>query len=410
MELANTRTRYGAVAKTFHWLVALLILAAWPLGYFASDLAHQITDPDIATTQAQADRAALLFSLHKTVGVAIFFTALARIAWALGQPKPRLLNGDRPVEARAAETAHWLLYGSLVAVPLSGWVSHAASTGFAPIWWPFGQSLPFVPKEAGLAETAATLHYILQWVLVGALAAHVAGALKHHLIDRDATLRRMLPGRTDARPPARQPGHGGPVLLALAIWAAALGGGAALGWFAPERAGRAAALDQVESEWQVQEGTLSIAVTQMGSEVTGRFADWTAQISYAQTPDAEGRHGDVTVTVSIPSLTLGSVTDQAMGPDFFDAEAHPRATFTADILSPEQGTGQSHVARGTLTIKGQSVPVEMPFTLDIDGDSARAQGGLSVDRRKFDIGLDTKDEGTLGFTVDISFDLTARRG
>jgi len=148
----------------------------------------------------------------------------------------------------------------------------------------------------------------------------------------------------------------------------------------------------------------------MGSEVTGRFADWTAQISYAQTPDAEGRHGDVTVTVSIPSLTLGSVTDQAMGPDFFDAEAHPRATFTADILSPEQGTGQSHVARGTLTIKGQSVPVEMPFTLDIDGDSARAQGGLSVDRRKFDIGLDTKDEGTLGFTVDISFDLTARRG
>jgi len=198
MELANTRTRYGAVAKTFHWLVALLILAAWPLGYFASDLAHQITDPDIATTQAQADRAALLFSLHKTVGVAIFFTALARIAWALGQPKPRLLNGDRPVEARAAETAHWLLYGSLVAVPLSGWVSHAASTGFAPIWWPFGQSLPFVPKEAGLAETAATLHYILQWVLVGALAAHVAGALKHHLIDRDATLRRS--GRPPASP------------------------------------------------------------------------------------------------------------------------------------------------------------------------------------------------------------------
>lgn len=406
MSLGNTGTSYGAVAKTFHWLIALLILAAIPLGIVANDLAHQVRDPDIASTDAEVARAALLFSMHKTIGVSIFFIALARILWALTQPKPGLLNGDRGLEAWAAETAHWLLYGSLVAVPLSGWVHHAATTGFAPIWWPFGQGLPFVPRDEGVAQVSATLHYILQWVLIATLVAHVGGALKHHVLDGDATLRRMLPGHTAARPTAKQPGRALPFVTALAVWAAALGGAAALGWFAERDAGaQTVALKAVTSEWQVQEGTLDIAVRQMGSEVTGSFADWTADISYSEIPDAGGRHGDVTVTVSIPSLSLGSVTDQAMGPEYFDAETHPTATFAADLLS----TAEGHLAKGTLTIKGQSVPVEMPFTLALDGDTATARGGLSVDRRDFNIGLGTKDEGTLGFTVDISFSLTAKR-
>jgi cytochrome b561/polyisoprenoid-binding protein YceI len=405
MPITNTPTTYGAVTKSFHWLTALLILAAIPLGYFANDLAHQVRDPDIAATDAQVARATLLFSLHKTVGVAVFLVALLRILWALSQRKPGLLNGDKRAEAGLAATMHWLLYGSLLLVPLSGWIHHAATTGFAPIWWPFGQSLPFVPKDAALAGLFATLHHLFQWVLFGALALHITGALKHHLLDRDATLRRMLPGETPARPAERQPGHAVPVLAALVVWGATLGTAGALGWFAPEARPQTVALDAVESGWQVQEGRLEITVSQMGSEVTGRFADWTADITYAETPDAEGRHGAVTVTVAIPSLSLGSVTDQAMGSEFFDAENHPRATFEADILSAQDG----HVARGTLTIKGQSVPVEMPFDLALDGDTARAQGGLTVDRRDFNIGLGTTDEGTLGFTVDISFELTAQR-
>ncbi|MFN3211172.1 MAG: YceI family protein, partial [Roseovarius sp.] len=138
-----------------------------------------------------------------------------------------------------------------------------------------------------------------------------------------------------------------------------------------------ATLEAVESDWQVQEGTLDITVSQMGSDVSGSFADWTAEIAYSEEPDTDGKHGDVTVTVSIPSLTLGSVTDQAMGPDYFAAETHPTATFTADIMAREDG----HVADGTLTIKDQSVPVKLPFTLAIDGDTATASGALSVDRR-----------------------------
>jgi cytochrome b561/polyisoprenoid-binding protein YceI len=402
MALGNTTTSYGSVTKTFHWLTALGIFLALPLGYFANELAHAIETPEIATTDAQVARAALLFSLHKTIGLTVFFVALARILWALTQTKPGLLNGDTVLESRLAEVVHWLLYGSLVAVPLSGWVHHASTTGFAPIWWPFGQSLPFVPKDEGVAQITATLHFLLQRVLVGALALHIAGALKHHVIDQDATLRRMLPGYTPAQPTDKQPGHGVPFLGALAVWAVVLIGANTLGWFKVEATENAPAqsLAEVESDWTVQDGVLEITVVQMGSEVTGSFADWTADISYEA--EAENPKGEVTVTVSIPSLTLGSVTDQAMGTEYFNTEAHPTATFNAEIIKAEGLTAQ-----GTLTIKDQSVPVDMPFDLTIEGDTATATGGLTVDRRSFNIGGEATD--SLAASVDIRFELTATR-
>ena len=149
MPATNTTARYGSVAKTFHWLTALGILAVIPLGIIANDLPYD-------TAEQLADKA-WLFSLHKTVGVTLFFVALARILWALSQPKPAPLHPDRGVETLLAEIVHWLLYGSLVLVPLSGWVHHAATEGFAPIWWPFGQNLPLVPESLTLSETAAGL-------------------------------------------------------------------------------------------------------------------------------------------------------------------------------------------------------------------------------------------------------------
>lgn len=401
MPRTNSATSYGSVAKSFHWLTALLILSNLPLGWYATEVAEAVT---ISPTEPLIARATFLFSLHKTLGVAIFFVALARILWALSQPKPGLLNGDRGIEALAAETAHWLLYGSLVLVPLSGWVHHAATSGFAPIWWPLGQSLPLVPKSETLSDLASTLHFVFVLVLVATIAAHVGGALKHHLLDGDATLRRMLPGRTDAIPTARQPNHVLPILAAAVVWLGTLGGAAALGWFGSAEGGPTT-LAAVESDWQVESGQLQVTVQQLGSAVTGSFGEWTAEIAYSETPDETGKHGDVTVTISIASLSLGSVTQQAMGADFFNTAEFPTAVFAADLLGTESGP----VARGTLTIRDQSVPVEMPFELTITGDSATANGTLALDRRAFNIGNGVKDEKSLGFGVDVSFDVTAAR-
>ncbi|MEM9581134.1 MAG: cytochrome b/b6 domain-containing protein, partial [Pseudomonadota bacterium] len=167
MSAQNTATSYGSVAKSFHWIVALGIVTLIPLGIIANGMAFD-------TSEALA-RKAWLFSLHKTIGVTIFFVALARIAWAISQPKPAPLNPERKLEHFMAELVHWLLYGSLVLVPLTGWIHHASTAGFAPIWWPFGQNLAFVPKNETLAATTAGLHIVFERVLAASVILHIAG-------------------------------------------------------------------------------------------------------------------------------------------------------------------------------------------------------------------------------------------
>ncbi|WP_375227404.1 cytochrome b/b6 domain-containing protein [Roseobacter sp. S98] len=398
MPLTNTATHYGGVTKTFHWLTALLIITLIPLGIYANGLPYD--------TSEELARKAWLFSLHKTLGVTVFFVALARIAWALSQPKPALLHPDRKLESLAAETVHWLLYGSLLLVPLSGWIHHAATAGFAPIWWPFGQNLPLVPKSESLAATTAGLHIVFERVLAASILLHAAGALKHHLIDRDSTLRRMLPGRPVVPDVTGAHRVVLPVLAALVIWAGALATGSALSVY--DQHGdtvQAAALEDVQSDWAVEDGTLSIVVKQLGSDVTGSFADWTAAISFDETV-TEGPAGSVDVTISVGSLTLGSVTSQALGADFFNATAFPTAQFTADILRTDGG----YVAEGTLTIKEASAPVTLPFTLDVADGVAVMQGETTLDRRDFAIGDSQKDESSLGFSVGVTVNLTATEG
>ncbi|WP_050929441.1 cytochrome b/b6 domain-containing protein [Aestuariivita boseongensis] len=398
MSLANTKTHYGGITKTFHWLTALLILTAIPLGWYANQLPYDTSD--------QLAQKAFVFSMHKTIGIAAFVVALLRILWALTQPKPYLLNAEKPAEARLAETVHWLLYGSLLLVPLTGWIHHASSSGFAPIWWPFGQDLPFVPKDEALSSLFAGLHIVTKWVLIGAIGFHIAGALKHHVIDRDATLRRMLPGRPDIPPLAPADHAASPFIAALGIWAAAIGLGAATGSYDGHEEGlpQAAALEEVDTDWAVQDGTLSIAVTQLGSTVEGSFADWTAAISF-EPRDTPGPAGSVEVTVSIGSLTLGSVTSQALGAEFFAADTFPTATLNGEILRTDTG----YVVEGPLTIRDQSVPITMPFTVEIADGVATASGGLAVNRLDFGVGTAYPDESSVGFGVDVTFQLTASR-
>ncbi|MGV6847163.1 MAG: cytochrome b/b6 domain-containing protein [Marinibacterium sp.] len=405
MQAANTRSSYGTVAKSLHWLTAALIFTIFPLGMIGEDLSHAILAPDSTATEADRLRAALIFSVHKTLGVTVFFVALARIAWAVGQPRPGLLNAGNRIEAWLAHTVHWALYGALVLVPLSGWIHHAATTGFAPIWWPLGQSLPFVPKDPAIAALFASLHGVFTKVLLLAVTLHVAGALKHHVIDKDATLRRMLPGRGPwPEPPA--PGPDLPaVLTAGAGWAAAIALGVGL-WSLddPSPAARAAPLAAVPSDWQVIDGDLGIQVRQLGNPVRGTFSDWTAAITFDD-PGAPGPAGHVTVTVAIGSLALGSVTDQAMGPDYFDEETYPTAIYDADLLRTDSG----YEAQGTLTLKGVSLPLTLPFTLSMDGNRAHMQGHASLLRLDYGIGASVPDAKTLGPEVGIDVQLTAER-
>ncbi|MEO9514594.1 MAG: cytochrome b/b6 domain-containing protein [Paracoccaceae bacterium] len=397
MTLANTATRYGTISKSFHWLTALLILSLIPLGIIANDLPFE--------TSEQLARKAFLFSLHKTLGVFVFFTALARIYAALRQTKPAPLHPDRKLEKFAADTVHWLLYGSLVLVPLSGWIHHAATTGFAPIWWPFGQNLPFVPKNENVASIFAGLHLVFERVLIASIFLHALGALKHHVLDKDVTLRRMWFGTAQSQPAPPHRSTALPIIAAIAAWVVALGIGSVIGVYDRHTTTKASiTLGEVQTEWAVQDGTITFTITQFGSQVQGQFADWTAAIRFDEELLAQ-KAGDVDVQIAIPSMTVGSVTNQALGPDFFDVTIHPTAQFTADIVQIVDG----YSANGTLTIRGATRPLEMPFSLSLDGDTANVAAKLTLDRRDFGIGDNMADEGSLGFSVNVEIKLTAQR-
>lgn len=390
-----TPNAYGTVTKTFHWLTALLLFTIIPLGVIANQLPYE--------TNEQLAFKAQLFSFHKTLGVIAFAVALARILWAISQPKPGALHPERKIETTLAALVHWLLYISLVAVPLTGWIHHAATQGFAPIWLPISQDLPLVPKDEAIAKLFAGLHWLWSKILVGSILLHVAGALKHQFVDKDATLRRMWFGASAVHTPAAHKGGLAAPVAAIAIYAIATGAGAAAGLYTTKETVSQIALEEVSSQWAVSSGEIGLTVTQLGSPVSGGFQEWTSAINFD--PEATGIMGDVVTTISIGSLQLGSVTSNALGADFFNATAFPTATFVADIVEDAQG----YVADGTLTIKDISVPLRLPFTLTITGDTAEMAGSVSLDRRDFQIGQSMGDESNLAFGVSVDIALTATR-
>jgi cytochrome b561/polyisoprenoid-binding protein YceI len=389
----ETSRGYGAVSRALHWLTALLILTELPLGLYANALPFS-TGPELA-------RAAYFFSLHKTLGVTIFFVAIMRIVWAMSHPGPGALHPERSVENFVAATVHWCLYIALVLVPLTGWIAHAASAGYAPIWWPFGQSLPLVPKDEGIVHLFASLHGVFTKVLAISILLHVAGALKHTLLDRDATVARMWSGGHAKNTHQTTQRRFGPVLAAFAAFGVAIMMGSSLSQLSRTESVVAPASDlpTVSSGWVVSDGTLELSIIQFGGIVTGSFSDWSAAIQFDQ---ASGR-GSVDVEIAIDSLTLGSVTANALGADFFDAANFPTATFSAGI----EREGGTYHARGTLALKGRVVPIDLPFSLEVSGRTATVSGSTELDRRDYNIGANLTDEDSIGFPVIVSIELVA---
>jgi cytochrome b561 len=212
---------YDAVARAFHWLTALLIGSAALLGLTMTDRP--------APTEAAFAELMRLYSIHKTIGVAALFVALARIGWALSRPRPGPLHPERRAETALAAAVHWSLYGAMIVMPVSGWLYSSTAPGYAPIWLPVWQTLPFVPPSEALGDVFRTVHVTSSYVLYGAFGLHLAGVFRHAIADMDATMARMTTGTGPLRP------ERGPVLLpaavAGALWAATVVAGVAL---APE--------------------------------------------------------------------------------------------------------------------------------------------------------------------------------
>lgn len=170
---------YTATAKTLHWVSAALIIGLLGLGFYMSDL-------------PLSPRKLQLYSWHKWAGVSAFILAVLRLAWRAGHPAPALPTTMPKMQQVAAHIGHLALYGLMLAIPLSGWLMSSAK-GFQTVWFGVLPLPDLIGRDKELGVLLANLHSSLNVLLIVLLVAHAGAALKHHFIERDDILRRMLP-------------------------------------------------------------------------------------------------------------------------------------------------------------------------------------------------------------------------
>jgi cytochrome b561 len=179
MNWRNSTERYGLAAVLLHWLVALAVAGLFPLGLWMTGLDYY--DPWYRQGP----------DLHKGIGVLLFMVLLLRLGWRLWSPPPEPLENHSRIEKIAAHLVHRALYLLLFLIMVSGYlISTADGRPLAVFGW---FEIPaLIAGVEGQEDVAGRVHLILALTLVACVALHVAGALKHHFIDRDRTLLRMF--------------------------------------------------------------------------------------------------------------------------------------------------------------------------------------------------------------------------
>ncbi|MGU7771566.1 cytochrome b [Burkholderia sp. MR1-5-21] len=178
---ADNSGSYTRTAVLLHWLIAVLIAIGFAVGATMIDL-------------PLSPQKAKVFAYHKWIGITVLALAGVRVAWRATHAAPREL----PMpgwQQFAARVTHALLYVLIMAIPLVGWM-YTSAAGFPVVYLKLWQLPDLVSKNRELAETLKAAHKSLAWGLSCVVALHVVAALKHHFIDRDATLKRMLAWRS----------------------------------------------------------------------------------------------------------------------------------------------------------------------------------------------------------------------
>jgi cytochrome b561 len=172
--------RYTAPAIALHWLLALALFGMFGMGLYMTGLS-------MSPTRLK------LYNWHKWAGVTVLVLSFLRLAWRLTH-RPPAAPAMPAWQARAAHATHGALYGLFFAVPLAGW-AYSSAAGFPVVWFGVLPLPDLVAPNRELAEAIKPVHKILAYTMAAIVLVHIAGALKHQLVDRDALLRRMWPGR-----------------------------------------------------------------------------------------------------------------------------------------------------------------------------------------------------------------------
>ena len=177
--MQSTQQRYTGVAIALHWLIAAALLSTFLLGQYMTRL-------DLSPVKLK------LYSYHKWIGVTIFLLVLVRLVWRILHRPPAHSSTMPAWQHKAAALTHFLLYALTLSIPISGWLMSSAS-GFQVFYLGHFPIPDLLAKNKESAEQLKQLHESLNWTMLALVTLHVAAAMKHHLVDRDDVLRRMLP-------------------------------------------------------------------------------------------------------------------------------------------------------------------------------------------------------------------------
>lgn len=179
--------RYTRTAMAMHWLLAVALVGIFCVGLYMADLPF-------------SPQRLKLYNWHKWAGITILALSLLRLIWRVthrAPPLPLAVEAAMPAWQRVAyQATHVAMYALFFIVPLVGW-AYSSAAGFPVVLFGVLPLPDFVPAGKALAESIKPFHEFTAWALAVLVGLHVAAAIKHHFIDKDGLLQRMLPIKKD---------------------------------------------------------------------------------------------------------------------------------------------------------------------------------------------------------------------
>ena len=179
--MPDRKEKLTSVTVGLHWLIAITIIGMVAFGLYIADL-------------PRGDWKSELIGIHKLIGFTVILVALPRILWRWGNGWPVHVGDHASWEKTLAKFAQWFLIIATIAMPVSGMMFSLGLGYPVPVLGLF-EIGPLPQKIPILANIGGIIHEYTGKSLIAVISLHIAGALKHHLIDKDGTLRRMLGAR-----------------------------------------------------------------------------------------------------------------------------------------------------------------------------------------------------------------------
>ena len=172
---------YSIPARTFHWITAALVLTMIPIGISMAnfDLGGAVEDP--------------LYHIHRSIGALVLVITAARLVYRLRNTAPPLPADMAAWQQTAAHGTHWALYALLIVQPFVGWIATSAYRAPVLFFWLF-ELPPIWPENRPFSEAMFVVHRSLGVLIAILITVHIAAALYHHFVLKDAVLKRMVSG------------------------------------------------------------------------------------------------------------------------------------------------------------------------------------------------------------------------